>query len=331
MTGQQKVAVWTTATLSVAIVIGGFLFIIRHRPPGKPLILSGVVLVRDSDPGKQLPIADAEIIATTPLTTMNTTSDPSGFFHLTLPPQKGNSHTAVLKFVHPGYLPYEIAAASGDQIYVTYLASKLPKVVKPASRNEAVLSNVRVRYSEKAELVTNIGSLVKTFEVVNTGNVPCNKQQQLCSPDGKWKANIGSFTEEGQGQEFRHARLSCIAGPCPFTRVEPQTLLADGHTLKIAIRNWSDTTTFLLEAEVSQTMLSDEVRQTYPAKFGSSMSFTLPATAEGPSVEADLNGHDIVFPLGPDLIVSWGVCSVKVAPDRTKLYRCDLKPGFRFQ
>jgi hypothetical protein len=60
------------------------------------------------------------------------------------------------------------------------------------------------------------------------------------------------------------------------------------------------------------------------------MSFILPASAEGPSIEADVNGQPIVFPLGPDLIVSWGTCSVKVSPDQTKLYRCDLNPDYRF-
>jgi hypothetical protein len=78
-------------------------------------------------------------------------------------------------------------------------------------------------------------------------------------------------------------------------------------------------------------MPSDAIRQAYPAIYGRAMSFTLPAAAEGPSVEADLGGADIVFPLGPDLLLSWADCSLQVGTDQTKLYRCDLKPGYEFR
>ena len=78
-------------------------------------------------------------------------------------------------------------------------------------------------------------------------------------------------------------------------------------------------------------MPSDAIRQAYPAIYGRSMSFTLPATAEGPSIEADLGGGEIVFPLGPALQLSWAECSLQMAADQTKLYRCELKPGYQFQ
>jgi hypothetical protein len=61
------------------------------------------------------------------------------------------------------------------------------------------------------------------------------------------------------------------------------------------------------------------------------MNFTLPAAAEGPSIEAEMNGQPIVYPLGPALILSWATCTMKVNPDRTKAYRCELKPGYRFE
>jgi hypothetical protein len=89
--------------------------------------------------------------------------------------------------------------------------------------------------------------------------------------------------------------------------------------------------TFLVEAEVVHTMLSDAIRQAYPSIFGRDMTFTLPPTGQGPSVEAELNGLEIVFPLGPDLSLSWASCSVQVASNQTKLYSCELKPGYRFR
>ena len=58
--------------------------------------------------------------------------------------------------------------------------------------------------------------------------------------------------------------------------------------------------------------------------------FTLPAAAEGLSLEAELNGDAIVFPLGPTLFLSWANCQSFVNKDQSKLYRCELKPGYRF-
>ncbi len=326
----RKIAIGATVVLSVAIVVGSLLFIIRQSRPKPPLRLTGVTLQRDTDPRKQIPIAGAEVTARTLSTVIRTVSDASGLFSFTIPVEEGGPQVPKLVVAHSGYLPLEISEATGNQLYLAYMTPVPQKMVSPVTGRVSIFSNVRLRYSEKATVTNNIGPLVKPFEVVNTGNIPC-KNQEPCSPDGKWKASVDSFVEHGGDHEFRHARLACIAGPCPFTRIESQDLLADGHDLKISVRNWSDTATFLLEAEVSQTIITDVVRQSYPTIFGPSMSFILPASAEGPSIEADVNGQPIVFPLGPDLIVSWGTCSVKVSPDQTKLYRCDLKPEYRFR
>lgn len=194
-----------------------------------------------------------------------------------------------------------------------------------------MISNVRVRYSGKGQSVQNIGSAVQTFQVANKGNVPCD-QRPPCSQDGKWKAASGGPTlDAGPGNQFHNVRLSCIAGPCPFTQIVTEEPGENGRMLNISILNWSDTTTFLLEAEVSQTRVTDIIRQSYPAIFGSTLSFTLPAEGEGPSIEAELNGHDILFPLGPALLLSWANCSVNVSPNKNKLFRCDLKAGYRFR
>jgi hypothetical protein len=137
--------------------------------------------------------------------------------------------------------------------------------------------------------------------------------------------------DAGDQQQFENARVSCIAGPCPFTRIESGATLHPGRKITVSILNWSDTATFLVEAEVTRSMPSDAIRQAYPAIYGRAMSFTLPATAEGPSVEADLGGVDLVFPLGPDILLSWADCSLQVGADQTKLYSCELKPGYEFR
>ena len=183
----------------------------------------------------------------------------------------------------------------------------------------------------KATTEANIGSAVKAFEIVNTGNIPCNGKPP-CAPGGRWKATLGSLSlDAGEGNEFRNARVSCIAGPCPFTRIELESFSQEHRRFNVSVLNWSDTVTFLLEAEVVHPMTSDMVRETYPVIFGHALNFSLPASAEGPSIEAEVAGDAIVFPLGPDLFLRWADCHMVVDRDQSKNYRCELKPGYQFR
>ena len=101
----------------------------------------------------------------------------------------------------------------------------------------------------------DVGSAVKTFEVENTGNVECNDQKP-CSPDGKWKATDGTMSlDAGEGNQFHNPRVSCIAGPCPFTKIESDGLAEDDRVFKVSVRDWSDPATFLIEAEVVHPMI----------------------------------------------------------------------------
>jgi hypothetical protein len=97
------------------------------------------------------------------------------------------------------------------------------------------------------------------------------------------------------------------------------------------VLDWSDTTTFLIEAEVTRTMVTNQVRTSYPFTVDQTMTFALPMDAEGTSIEADLNGEEIIFPLGPRLSLSWATCSVETAVAGSKIYRCELKPGYHIQ
>src|ERR1019366_3579705 len=127
-----------------------------------------------------------------------------------------------------------------------------------------MISNVHMRYSVKSTAVVNVGSVVKTFQAVNAGNVPCQGREP-CSPDGKWKAAIGSISlDAGQENKFRNARAACIAGPCPFTRIESSNYSHGGRTIDISALDWSDTTTFLIEVEVVRPTVSDISRESYP-------------------------------------------------------------------
>jgi hypothetical protein len=87
----------------------------------------------------------------------------------------------------------------------------------------------------------------------------------------------------------------------------------------------------LLQAEVFHKQIDNTVRVAYPVILGTSLNFTLPPSAEGPSIEAEVNGENIVFPLGPKPVLSWADCNVSVDKNRAKFYRCDLKNEYRFQ
>jgi hypothetical protein len=328
MTKGRKISLWIVLALAAGLTLAGVLLRRQHR---KPLTIRGAVTVRDADARKQLPIADVEITAANTLEDARSKSESSGFFILKLHKSVKKGQAVILRFRHPNYQPLDIQEIVDDKLYVVHLApfSKNTDVVP--NRPAIAVGNIRVRYSIKAMRTVNIGSAVKTFQVENVGNIPC-KGRSPCSPDGKWKAAIASASlDAGPGNEFQNARVSCIAGPCPFTKIESDEFSEDRQKITASARNWSDPATFLVEAEVVHTMQSQIDHQSYPVIFGSALNFTLPTDAEGVSLEADMAGKTIFFPLGPELFLTWANCNARVNRDQTSVYRCELKPGYRFQ
>ena len=327
MTRSHKIELWISI-VAIPLFAVGVLAIIRSQKQ-KAVMLRGAVIIADADPRKQLPIGGVSVSADH-MQGIDSKSDSAGFFTLTLPRPVRRGHPIVLHFRHPQYRPLDLNDYVGNQLYVVHL---VPMDNKPATSDQPAIkvANLRVRYTVKAQTELNVGSAVKTFEVQNTGNVPC-KNQHPCSPDGRWKAALGAATlDAGVGNEFRAARASCIAGPCPFTRIETDQMSQGDQILTLTVRDWSDTATFLLEAEVFRPMVTQREHWSYPAIFGEGFSFTLPSSAESVSMEADLDGQTIIFPLGPALQMSWASCDTGSNPDQGRIYRCSLKPGFRFQ
>lgn len=329
MTVTKKVAL-AAAILAVGAVAIGRLPISGWSRPNvsQPTFIRGAIIQQDTDPAKQLPISDVEVTADNNLVVSGTSSDNSGFFSLSLRPEITPGTPILLKFRNSDFKPLDLQVTASDQIYVAHMAPVHQEV--PSHGPEVSVSGVSVRYSLETTTAVNVGSAVKTFEIVNTGNVPCEGRPP-CSPGMQWKAAIGSATlDAGEGKEFRNARLSCIAGPCPFTTIESDNFSKGGRTISASIRNWSDTTTFLLEAEVFRRQVADVIRQSYPVIINQAMNFTLPPSAEGPSIEAKIDGSAIVFPLGPTPILSWANCSVRSTQDQARLFWCELKSGYRF-
>jgi len=316
-----------TAAIALALIAIAIVVVVRLRHP--TVALTGVVLRQDADPRKQLPIPDAEVTASNGIQTAQGKSDASGLFLLKLPNEIWRERPVSLVFRHPGYEPLEMTVSMAGNLYVARM-TPLPSLMPATGMHEEMVKDVRVRYSEKTANTVNVGSIARTFTAPNTGDIACANQPP-CSPDGRWKASdAGVNIDAGAGQMFENARVSCIAGPCAFTKIESGAAPPSGPNIQVRVRNWSDTATFLVEAEVVRNMPVDAIRQDYPAIYGRSMSFTLPASAEGPSIQADLAGAEIVFPLGPALQLSWAECTMQIAADKTKLYRCELKQGYQF-
>jgi len=302
-----------TAVAALAIVIA-----LHHWHPPSTTI-QGAVLRKDSDPRREEPIADASVTLSRGSTSLTTHSDASGYFKFSVRGVVWPGQELTLTFDHPEYetlevrIPVKLRATTRNLIVAAMspiAGESTPEVNGPLN----VISNIRVRYTVNMKSDQNIGSAARIFQVVNQGNIPCH-QQEPCSPDGRWKASMGSVElDAGASGEFRNVRASCIAGPCPFTRIDSSGFAIGGRVIKVSAIGWSDTTTFLVEAEVFHAGIISSVRETYPVIYGRALHFTVPPTQEGVSLEAELNGRAMVFPFRPDLELSWATCSRRRNP-----------------
>ena len=331
----KMVANWAGIGAITMVLVAAFLMRTNRWQP-RLITIQGAVIRRDNDVRRQVPIADAVVIASDGVNSVTTRSDTSGYFILTLKSSVWPKQTVNLSFRRPDYRPLDLKAEIGlrkaaKQLYV----AAMEPIAPPASNTgqpASVVSNIRIRYTVNSQKEENIGSAVRVFQVVNQGNVPCNGQSP-CSPDGSWKAARASTTmDAGAGNEFRNVRASCIAGPCPFTRIDASGFQSGGRIVTASALDWSGTATFLLEAEVFRATIDSSVRRSYPVIYDRTLNFTLPVTEEGVSIEAEIDGAPMVFPLGPELYLSWATCIVRTNAEAQKssVYRCELKPGYRF-
>ena len=324
MTARRKILI-----AAAGAATAGLLAALAIRNASRPQIKSvtGVVLRQDIAPRNQAPIQGAQIRTAGGMAK----SSGDGLFHLNLSPRLHAGEPMSFEIDHPKYETLETSVVASDELYVFYLKPAPAPGPPPATENEVTVTNPRVRYTVTETSTANVGSAAETFEVVNQGNIPCNGER-ICSPDGRWRATIGGKSlDAGNENSFDDVRVTCIAGPCPFTRIEKDGFSSGGRHIEVQVRNWSDTTTFLLEGEVTHTLTSDLVRLSYPARFGEALDFTMPLTAEGPSIEATVGGEDIIFPISPTYQLTWATCSVTSAAQGAKLFHCDMKRGYRLQ
>jgi len=165
----------------IAVVAGAMaitLAIRMHHWSAGTTRLKGAVIIRDDDTRKELPIADVAVTASDGATSATTPSNASGYFDL---PFKGGiwpGQTVTLSFRHPDYEPLDIKLQSSlrlsaKQLWVIRMVPTHEHSGAGLSKPPVVMSNIRVRYTVNSQTEVNIGSAVKTFQVVNQANVPC--------------------------------------------------------------------------------------------------------------------------------------------------------------
>ena len=233
MTGKK--IIWAMIAVVAAVVIALLLRAqwLRSISVHPSITIEGAVIQRDADTEKELPVAGVAITASDGVKSATTQSEASGYFKIVL--QKGvlSGKPVTVSFRHTSYDPLDLNVQPGrletqNELYIAAMIPVPAKIAAGPRRPEKVVSNIRVRYTTNSRTETNVGSAVKTFQVVNTGNVPCHGATP-CSPDGKWKAELGSISmDAGESNEFRNPRVSCIAGPCP---VECITLQPHGGSI----------------------------------------------------------------------------------------------------
>jgi hypothetical protein len=331
MSSNRKIAIAASTVLGLAAVFAAVRIGVRVYRKHRPIVIRGAVIKQGLDPRNQSPVANVDVSSPDGLAVRDVKSEFSGFFKLTLRSGVPLGKPIRISFRHPDFHPLDLQETPSDKLFVVRMSQLHGEVEAQLNEAEVVVGNIIVRYSTERTTTDNIGSAVKTFQVSNTGNVPCYKHEP-CSPDGKWKAAVATASLDAQeGNVFRDARVTCIAGPCPFTRIDTDDFSHGGRVIKVSARNWSDTTTFLFQAEVFRSQIENATRRSYPVLFGRAMNFTLPATAEGPSIEAEMNGTPIVFPLGSNPPLGWADCQIRVEKNQAKDYRCELKAGYRFR
>jgi hypothetical protein len=331
---RRRIFVWSIAAAVAFAALAVIVVREEHWRPGS-ITIEGAVIRHDTDNRQELPIAGATVTAWDGVTSSTTQSDAAGYFKLTFHERVWPDEVANLSFRHPDFQPLDINLQIGlrsdrRKLYVAALEPKERPV--EFDGRLAVISNIRIRYTVNFQSEENVGAAIKTFQVVNKGNVPC-RHQEPCSPSGVWKAAAESATlDAGPGNEFRNVRASCFAGPCPFTRIDSSGFAHGGRIITASALNWSDTATFLLEAEVFHRATGSSVRESYPVIYGRVLHFTVPPNQEGVSIEAEIDGTPMVFPLGPDLYLSWAKCSSRSEPggEASTALQCELKPGYRF-
>ena len=205
MTRNRKVAIWAIVILGLGGVWAATRIAVRLYRKHRPITLRGAVIKQDYDPRKQSPIANVEVSSPDGLVVHDAKSDFSGSFRLTLRPDVKMGQPIRLAFRHPDFQPLDLKETLNNKLYVVRMMPLHGEVEAQLNEAEVGVANVLVRYSTEATNTENIGSAVKTFQVVNSGNVPCFQHARVrLTTNGRprWPLHL-SMQEKGMYSGMR--------------------------------------------------------------------------------------------------------------------------------
>src|SRR5215467_13288063 len=112
----------------ISVAVGSYFWVRYLRK--RTQIVQGAVIMRNSDPRKQLPIANVEVTANDGLSVVTAKSDASGLFRAKLRKPLLHGRVVTLRFRHPDYEPLNMIANTSGTITVASLTPVTrPKVV----------------------------------------------------------------------------------------------------------------------------------------------------------------------------------------------------------
>ena len=107
--------------VTLAAIFAGILLLRRHN---RPMMLRGAVIRQDTDPKRELPIAEVEIEAIANGSVIGDgKSDSSGFFAIGLRTGIRPGRPITLRLRHADYQPLELREFAGDKVYIAHMVS----------------------------------------------------------------------------------------------------------------------------------------------------------------------------------------------------------------
>ena len=152
MSRGKKITVWVAMACIVAAAAVLVSLLCQKR-----ISLIGAVIRKDTDPNKELPIADVEVTASNGTTMATVKSDATGYFRIRLGARLLREQSVTLKFRHDEYQPLELKGIVGDKLYLAQMIA-LPHEQARPDHPDLTVGNMVARYSVKATTSANVGS-----------------------------------------------------------------------------------------------------------------------------------------------------------------------------
>ena len=121
-TSLRKIAIWSAVIIGLGGFLAATLITVRLYRRHRSIMLRGAVVKQNVDTRNQSPIADVEVSAGDGLAVLDSKSDFSGAFTISLRPGSRRGQPITLTFRHPDYQPLTLKEVISDNLYVIRMA-----------------------------------------------------------------------------------------------------------------------------------------------------------------------------------------------------------------